>query len=72
MHLAGRIVDALSKRLQDKGKKVISTNLQSNKDTIMAAGFLHDVAHGPFSQRALETWNGPRLRCVRARTRSAH
>ena len=47
MHLAGRVVRSL-----EEGKataKGVSTNLESNLDNVMAAGFLHDIAHGPFS-----------------------
>ena len=49
MHLAGILVDKLSSKMSDLGRPKIKENLQSNKNNLMAAGFLHDVAHGPFS-----------------------
>jgi len=47
MQLAGRVVDSLAAKMQQK--PTIVKNLTSNKQTVMAAGFLHDIAHGPFS-----------------------
>lgn len=49
MHLAGKMVDILAREQGDIGRSQISTNLKNNKNTIMAAAFLHDIAHGPFS-----------------------
>ena len=49
MHLAGKIVDILSELESNKGLPEIPENLQANKNNIMAAGFLHDIGHGPFS-----------------------
>lgn len=49
MHLAGVLVDRLSVKMSDLGMPKIKKNLQNNKNNLMAAGFLHDVAHGPFS-----------------------
>ncbi|MDR4513053.1 MAG: HD domain-containing protein [Nitrososphaeraceae archaeon] len=49
MHLGGRIVDMISKKERNLGNNEISTNLEANRNTIMAAGFLHDIGHGPFS-----------------------
>lgn len=49
MHLAGRVVDMLRDYEDKKGHTETATNLQRNKSTIMAAGFLHDIGHGPFS-----------------------
>ena len=39
----------LSKKMQDKGNGIIAKNLQVNENNLMAAGFLHDIGHGPFS-----------------------
>ena len=47
MSLASRMVDMLQKKMA--GNIAIVQNLKSNKDNIMAAGFLHDIGHGPFS-----------------------
>jgi HD superfamily phosphohydrolase len=53
MCLAGKMSEMLSKKLGNKrGKQVIAKNLQDNKNNIMAAGFLHDIAHAPFSHAA--------------------
>lgn len=49
MHLAGKLTDLLIKKMDDKGNRVIAENLATNRDEIIAAGFLHDIAHGPFS-----------------------
>lgn len=49
MHLAGKMVDMLAKEQGDSGRTSISNNLKDNKNTIMTAAFLHDIAHGPFS-----------------------
>jgi HD superfamily phosphohydrolase len=49
MSLAGKMLDMLSKKMGNKGKHVIARNLQDNKNNIMAAGFLHDLAQPPFS-----------------------
>lgn len=49
MQLAGRVVDILIEILRDTGKTRISDNLRSNRDDLMATGFLHDIGHGPFS-----------------------
>ena len=49
MHLAGVFADNLSVKMDDHGKSKIKKNLQNNKNNLMAAGFLHDVAHGPYS-----------------------
>lgn len=52
MCLAGKMSDILSKKMEKKGKHNIAKNLQDNKNNIMAAGFLHDIAHAPFSHAA--------------------
>ena len=49
MQLAGRVVDILREIQADNGKKIVSENLLESRSDLMAAGFLHDVAHGPFS-----------------------
>jgi HD superfamily phosphohydrolase len=49
MHLSGRMVDMLAQKMRDTGKKRIVENLDDNRNNVMAAGFLHDIAHGPFS-----------------------
>ena len=49
MHLSGLLVDKLSEKIQNEGRSKISENLKNNKNNLMAAGLLHDVAHGPFS-----------------------
>ncbi len=49
MELAGRLADLLITRLATEGKPKAASNLRDNRNTIMAAGFLHDIGHGPFS-----------------------
>src|SRR3989442_2647523 len=49
MELAGRLADLLITRLATEGKTKTASNLKDNRNTIMAAGFLHDIRHGPFS-----------------------
>ena len=49
MHLAGKVVDILDEILRDDGKRRIAENLKESRTDLMAAGFLHDIAHGPFS-----------------------
>ncbi len=49
MHLAGRVVDLLIDHESKKGRLTIADSLHRNKANIMAAGFLHDIGHGPFS-----------------------
>lgn len=46
MHLAGILVDKL---IDKSNSDVIKETLSSNRNNIMAAGFLHDIGHGPFS-----------------------
>src|SRR5215472_17090588 len=48
MHLAGKIGDLLEKKGTDEAHS-IAQNLRDNKGELMAAGFLHDIGHGPFS-----------------------
>ncbi len=52
MHLAGRMCEMLSAKMKNKGKSAIAQNLDDNKNNIMAAGFLHDIGHAPFSHAA--------------------
>jgi len=49
MHLAGLLADNLASKMHDNGKRTIAKNLEDNKNILMAAGLLHDIAHGPFS-----------------------
>ncbi len=49
MHLAGVLTETLAERMHDVGNKRIEENLKNNKNILMAAGLLHDIAHGPFS-----------------------
>jgi HD superfamily phosphohydrolase len=52
MHLSGRMVEMLSEKMAKKGKHNVAKNLDDNRNNIMAAGFLHDIAHAPFSHAA--------------------
>lgn len=47
MHLAKRILDTL--RDKAEGDPELVELLKENENTVMAAGFLHDIGHGPFS-----------------------
>jgi len=61
MGLAGKMLDMLSKKMGNKGKHAIAKNLMDNKNNVMAAGFLHDVAQPPFSHAldfTLKTFTG--------------
>lgn len=49
MYFAKKVADLLIQKMRDKSKRVLADNLSLNKDVLMAAGFLHDIAHGPFS-----------------------
>src|SRR2546422_4301713 len=49
MELSGRLTDLLIAKLEKMGKPNSVSNLKSNRNTIAAAGFLHDIGHGPFS-----------------------
>lgn len=49
MHLSGRVVDLLYDYQQKHGNQEVAESLERNKANIMAAGFLHDIGHGPFS-----------------------
>lgn len=49
MYLAEKIAALLIKKMSDKGRTTMAESLQLNKAGLMAAGFLHDIAHGPFS-----------------------
>jgi uncharacterized protein len=52
MHLSGQMADMLSEKMAKNRKHIIAKNLEQNKNNIMAAGFLHDIAHAPFSHAA--------------------
>lgn len=61
MHLAGRLANTLSEKLRMSGKTELASILQENKLNLMAAGFLHDIGHGPFSHAvefAMKTISG--------------
>jgi len=53
MFLAGKLTDLLVKKEEnrEKGRKRtrLADNLKNNKNVLMAAGFFHDIGHGPFS-----------------------
>jgi hypothetical protein len=69
MHLAGRMVDMLHDYEDKKGHAETATNLKRNKATIMAAGFLHDIGHGPFSHvcdYVLEKFSGKKHEVIGA------
>ena len=52
MHLAGRMTEMISEKMVKKGKHSVAKNLKDNLNNIMAAGFLHDIGHAPFSHAA--------------------
>ncbi len=47
MQLSGRVARTLADEMATKQN--VARSLVNNMNTIMAAGFLHDIAHGPFS-----------------------
>ncbi len=51
MHLAGKVSQQLADKISKKGEQgiQIEKNLNDNRNDLMAAGFLHDIGHGPFS-----------------------
>jgi len=50
MHLAGKITDLLIQKMdENESSSTIKESLSSSKNDLIAAGFLHDIAHGPFS-----------------------
>ncbi|MGD0202918.1 MAG: HD domain-containing protein [Candidatus Bathyarchaeia archaeon] len=49
MYLAKKINSLLIYKMSEKNKRVIEKNLKTNEEELIAAGFLHDIAHGPFS-----------------------
>ncbi|MGB9659775.1 MAG: HD domain-containing protein [Nitrososphaerales archaeon] len=49
MHLASKITSMLSEREKRRNKLTVSEILKDYQINIAAAGFLHDIAHGPFS-----------------------
>ncbi|MGQ9460501.1 MAG: HD domain-containing protein [Candidatus Bathyarchaeaceae archaeon] len=49
MHLAGKLIDLLIEKEKTRGRLDLIENLTNNKNSLMAAGFFHDIGHGPFS-----------------------
>jgi len=49
MHLTGKIVDLLIQKMSAKSKQTLVECLKFNRAVLVTAGFLHDIAHGPFS-----------------------
>jgi HD superfamily phosphohydrolase len=49
MYLAKKITDFLLQKMKEKNKALIEDSLKANEEELIAAGFLHDIAHGPFS-----------------------
>ena len=49
MHLAGKIARILSEKAANTGNPKTAQSLRENENTIMAAAFLHDIGHGPYS-----------------------
>jgi len=49
MQLTKKLVSLLSDELKKAGQSSKAGNLTANMNTLMAAGFLHDIGHGPFS-----------------------
>lgn len=48
MHLAGKVADLLHTKLKRKNEEAADA-IEGNRENLMAAGFLHDIGHGPFS-----------------------
>src|SRR2546425_12520220 len=49
MQLTKKLVSMLSDELEKSGQSGKASNLKANLNSLMAAGFLHDIGHGPFS-----------------------
>jgi len=51
MSLAGKLADLLVKKEESRtgSRARLKENLQNNRNSLMAAGFFHDIGHGPFS-----------------------
>jgi len=49
MVLANKTTDFLINKMNEKGNRSIKDSLKLNRDTLIAAGFFHDIGHGPFS-----------------------
>jgi len=49
MFLAGKLADLLIQKEETKGRTDLKKNLINNKKCLQAAGFFHDIGHGPFS-----------------------
>ena len=48
MFLAKKILTTLREKAEGEDKELVDL-LDENENTVMAAGFLHDIGHGPFS-----------------------
>jgi HD superfamily phosphohydrolase len=51
MFLAGKLLDLLVQKEESRSPRRtgLVENLKNNRNTLMAAGFFHDIGHGPFS-----------------------
>jgi HD superfamily phosphohydrolase len=49
MYLAKKTTDLLFEKMHEKNRSLIENSLRTNEEELIAAGFLHDIAHGPFS-----------------------
>jgi len=49
MHLAEKLIDLLIEKEETSGRLDLKENLHNNRNSLVAAGFLHDIGHGPFS-----------------------
>jgi len=51
MFLVGKLVNLLIEKEKSRknGRRGLVENLKNNRNSLMAAGFFHDIGHGPFS-----------------------
>jgi len=51
MFLAGKLTDLLIKKEESRSsaRAALKENLKNNRNSLMAAGFFHDIGHGPYS-----------------------